>query len=205
MDASDDIRLPPDTRWLKDANAQAVCAAIMAGGHSIYFVGGCVRNALLNVEVADIDMSTDARPEAVTALAKAQKLRAIPTGIDHGTVTVMSGGIPFEITTFRNDTSTDGRHATVTFSNTAAEDAQRRDFTMNALYCDAKGHIVDHVGGLADLDARRVRFIGEPEQRIKEDYLRILRFFRFHAWYGDADQGIATGSTFCRGSASGQR
>jgi poly(A) polymerase len=190
--------------WLTQPATQSLFEIFEGAGHQLFCVGGCVRNALLGVAVADIDMSTDARPEAVLALAKAQGLRAIPTGMDHGTVTVLSGGIPFEITTFRHDTSTDGRHATVAFSDSAKEDAQRRDFTMNALYCDAQGQVIDHVGGRADLDTRRVRFIGDPDQRITEDYLRILRFFRFHAWYGDPDQGIdAEGLAACAAHGDG--
>jgi poly(A) polymerase len=176
-------RISPD--WLASAPARAVCAALEGGGHQAWFVGGCVRNALLGEEAADLDITTDARPERVIALVEAAGLRAVPTGIEHGTVTVVAEGRGFEVTTFRRDVETDGRRAVVAFSDSMEEDAARRDFTMNALYCRIDGVVVDPVGeGLADLAARRVRFIGDDEERIREDYLRILRFFRFHAWYG---------------------
>ncbi|MEL6914330.1 MAG: CCA tRNA nucleotidyltransferase [Pseudomonadota bacterium] len=179
--------------WLSDPGAQAVCALLTNAGHQAWFVGGCVRNALLGAPVSDLDISTDARPERVTALAEAAGMKAVPTGIDHGTVTIVHGGQPFEITTFRRDVETDGRHAVVAFAETLEEDARRRDFTMNALYADAAGAVRDPVGGLVDLAERRFRFIGDAEARIREDYLRILRFFRFFAWYGtDLDpEGLA--------------
>jgi poly(A) polymerase len=177
------MRISPE--WLSSAPARAVCAALEGGGHQAWFVGGCVRNALLGEEAADLDITTDARPERVIELVEAAGLRAVPTGIEHGTVTVVAEGRGFEVTTFRRDVETDGRRAVVAFSDSMEEDAARRDFTMNALYCGLDGIVVDPVGqGLADLAARRVRFIGDAEERIREDYLRILRFFRFHAWYG---------------------
>lgn len=123
-------------------------------------------------------------------LAKAAGIKAVPTGIDHGTITLIAGGLGHEVTTFRRDIETDGRHATVHFSDDVADDAARRDFTMNALYATPEGEVVDPLGGLPDLRARRLRFVGDPAERIAEDYLRILRFFRFHAWYGDPDQGM---------------
>lgn len=166
--------------WL--APAQPVLA--MLAGHRTLFVGGCVRNALLGVPVGDVDIATDAHPDRVMDLAAAAGLRAIPTGIEHGTVTVLVDGTPYEITTFRRDVETNGRHAVVAFSDDVAEDAARRDFTMNALYAKADGTVVDPLGGLPDLSARHVRFVGNPQARIREDYLRILRFFRFHAIYG---------------------
>lgn len=173
--------------WLTCATTQNVLRMLTDGGHRAYLVGGCVRNALLGAPVSDIDISTDARPEQVIALAKAARLKPIPTGIDHGTITVLDGGIPHEITTFRRDIATDGRNATVAFSDKILDDAQRRDFTMNALYADATGTVLDPLGtGLQDLAARRIRFVGDAHTRIREDYLRILRFFRFTAWYGDA-------------------
>ena len=176
-------RISPE--WLASAPARAVCAALEGGGHQAWFVGGCVRNALLGEEASDLDITTDARPERVVELVEAAGLRAVPTGIEHGTVTVVAEGRGFEVTTFRRDVETDGRRAVVAFSDSMEEDAARRDFTMNALYCGLDGLVVDPVGqGLADLAARRVRFIGDAEERIREDYLRILRFFRFHAWYG---------------------
>jgi poly(A) polymerase len=175
--------------WLNGPSKQ-ICAMLMDAGFQAWFVGGCVRNALIDAPVSDLDISTDARPEAVMKLAKALGLKAIPTGIEHGTVTVVVDGTPFEITTFRRDVATDGRRAVVTFADTMEEDARRRDFTMNALYCNIDGEIADPLGGLGDLEVRHVRFIDDADQRIKEDYLRILRFFRFHAWYGDPDGGI---------------
>ncbi|WP_298259168.1 CCA tRNA nucleotidyltransferase [uncultured Litoreibacter sp.] len=176
--------------WLTAPATQAVFDALDAAGHQGFFVGGCVRNALLGVPVSDIDITSAAPPDIVTATATSAGLKVIPTGIEHGTVTVMSGGIAHEITTFRRDVETNGRHAEVAFSTSLTEDATRRDFTMNALYADRTGKVTDPVGGLQDLEARRLRFIGDPDARISEDYLRILRFFRFHAWYGDAAQGL---------------
>lgn len=172
--------------WLRAEETRTVMQALEAerpGGSR--FVGGCVRNALLGEPVDDIDIATQLRPEAVLALAKAAGLRAHPTGIEHGTVTVVAGGRPFEVTTLRRDVETDGRRAVVAFSEDWAEDAARRDFRLNALYADASGAVFDPTGGgIEDLQARRIVFVGEPEQRIREDYLRILRFFRFSAWYG---------------------
>ena len=176
--------------WLAQPGTQALCGALEAAGYRALFVGGCVRNALLGVSVADVDIATDARPETVTRLAEAAGLRVVPTGIEHGTVTVIAGGVPHEVTTFRRDVETDGRRAVVAFAQDVAEDAARRDFTMNALYADLRGNVIDPLGGLPDLVARRLRFVGDAHQRIREDYLRILRFFRFHAHYGDPDQGM---------------
>ena len=186
------------------------------GGHAILFVGGCVRNALLGRPVADIDLATDARPEAVIALAKGAGLNPVPTGIAHGTITVVAAGQPFQVTTFRRDVETFGRHAVVAFSDDIAEDAARRDFTLNALYALPDGTVVDPLGGLPDLRAGRVRFVGDPAARIAEDYLRILRFFRMTAWYGDPAAGLdrdslaacaarQEGSTASRASASAPR
>ena len=179
-----------DGPWRAAPRTQAVCSALAAGGYRALFVGGCVRNALLGQPVADIDLATDARPDAVLALAAAAGLHAVPTGIEHGTITVVNDGQPFEVTTFRRDVATFGRRATVAFSTDLAEDAARRDFTMNALYAEADGRLVDPLGGLPDLRARRVRFVGDAGQRIAEDYLRVLRFFRIHAWYGAPDGGL---------------
>jgi len=192
MDRSNEIIIPPATSWLADPDAQAVCRAIAAGGHSIFFVGGCVRNALLDLPDSDTDMSTDALPQEVTALANAAGLKPVPTGIDFGTVTVVAGGKPFEVTTFRRDVETDGRRAVVAFSKDITDDARRRDFTMNALYATPDGLVIDPLGGLADLRARRIRFIENAGDRIREDYLRTLRFFRFSAWYADPAQGFDT-------------
>jgi len=191
--------------WIEAAHVQRVLAMLEAGGHLAFLVGGCVRNAALGTAVSDIDISTDARPEQVVALAEAAGLRAVPTGIEHGTVTVIADHEPHEITTFRRDVETFGRHATVAFSTRIEEDAARRDFTMNALYARADGTVLDPLGeGLADLAARRLRFVGEPTQRIREDFLRILRFFRFTAWYGAPDEGFdAEGLAACAMLAEG--
>lgn len=175
--------------WLHDEASQRVCKLLTDAGYQAWFVGGCVRNELLGEPVADLDLSTDALPDVVMRLAKATKIKAIPTGIDHGTVTLVVNDTPFEITTFRRDVATDGRRATVAFSDNITDDARRRDFTMNALYADAAGEIADPLGGLPDVKACRIRFIEDADLRIKEDYLRILRFFRFYAWYGDVGEG----------------
>ena len=190
--------------WLTHPASQAVCKALTDGGFQAYFVGGCVRNALLGQPVSDLDISTDARPEQILNQAKQAGLKAIPTGIDHGTITVVADGIPFEITTFRRDVDTDGRHAVVDFADTMSEDARRRDFTMNALYAAPNGEVFDPVNGLPDLRAGHLRFIGDADKRIREDYLRILRFFRFSAWYGDPALGIdADGLAACAENLDG--
>lgn len=180
---------PAQAPWLSDPVAQKVCRLIADAGYQILFVGGCVRNAVLGAPISDIDLSTDARPERVLELAEDAGLKAIPTGIAHGTVTIVSDGTPYEVTTFRRDVATDGRRAVVAFADDVAEDAMRRDFTMNALYARPDGVIVDPLGGLPDAHARHVRFIGRPEDRIREDYLRILRYFRFFGTYGDPEAG----------------
>ena len=161
----------------------------MDGGHLALLVGGCVRNALMGLPVADIDIATDAPPQTVIALSEAAGMTCIPTGLAHGTVTVVAQAIPHEVTTFRRDVETFGRHATVAFSSRVEEDAARRDFTMNALYARPDGTVIDPLGAFADVAARRLRFVGNPADRIAEDYLRILRFFRFQAWYADPAQG----------------
>ncbi len=176
--------------WVSDPATQKVCAALTDGGAQALFVGGCVRNALLGAPVSDIDIATDAHPKKVLEMAQSAGLKAIPTGIDHGTITVVCNHIPHEITTFRRDVETDGRRAVVAFSDKVEEDAARRDFTMNAIYAKPNGAVLDPLLGLPDLQARRVRFIGTAENRIREDYLRSLRYFRFHAWYGDVEAGF---------------
>jgi poly(A) polymerase len=176
--------------WIVADHTQAVCQMLIKAGYKSLFVGGCVRNAIIGAPVTDIDIATDARPEVVMELAKDAGLRPVPTGIEHGTVTVIAAGVPHEVTTFRRDVETDGRRAVVAFSTRVEDDARRRDFTMNALYADAAGTVLDPLGGLPDLLARRVRFIEDASARIAEDYLRILRFFRFHAWYGDEAEGL---------------
>ncbi|MFM9942224.1 MAG: CCA tRNA nucleotidyltransferase [Hyphomicrobiaceae bacterium] len=173
-----------DAGWLRAPATQSVFAALAAAGHAARAVGGAVRNAALGLPVTDIDIATPALPDAVMTAARAAGLKVVPTGLEHGTMTVVSGGQGFEVTTLRRDVATDGRRAVVAFTTDWAEDAQRRDFTMNALYCSADGTVHDPLGGSADLMARRVRFIGDAEARIREDYLRILRFFRMHAMYG---------------------
>jgi poly(A) polymerase len=184
--------------WLFPPVARATMSALGEAGHQAWLVGGCVRNALIGASPTDIDIATDATPDRVTHLCETAGLRVVPTGIAHGTVTVVSDGDHVEVTTFRRDVETHGRHATVAFSTDIVDDASRRDFTMNALYSDADGTVTDPLNGLADLHARHVRFIGDPHARIAEDYLRILRFFRFHAWYADPTQGIdADGLAAC--------
>ncbi|MDI3337778.1 CCA tRNA nucleotidyltransferase [Defluviimonas aestuarii] len=190
--------------WIWGEGVQTVLHLLTDSGHQGLLVGGCVRNALIGAPVADIDIATDALPERVVELAKAAGLKVVPTGIDHGTVTIVVNGEPHEVTTFRRDVSTDGRRATVAFATGIEEDAGRRDFTMNALYADAAGRIVDPLNGLPDLQARRVRFVGDADARIREDYLRILRFFRFHAWYGDAEEGMdADAIAACAANSAG--
>jgi poly(A) polymerase len=170
--------------------APATCAVMQAleaagGDGSARFVGGCVRNLILGRPIDDIDIATQLEPPAVMAALKAAGLKFAPTGVEHGTVTAIASGQPFEVTTLRRDVATDGRRAVVAFTRDWAEDAQRRDFRLNALYLDARGSVYDPVGqGLADARAGRIVFVGDPAQRIREDYLRILRFFRFQAWYG---------------------
>ena len=181
-------RRPPSLSgapWLDAAETQAVLAALARESFEARVVGGAVRNALMQRPVKDIDIATTARPADVMRLAQAAGLGAVPTGIDHGTVTVIAQHQPFEVTTLRRDVETFGRQARVAFTADWSEDASRRDFTLNALYCDATGTVHDPLGGYADLLARRVRFIGEARDRIREDYLRILRFFRFTAEYAD--------------------
>ncbi|WP_269220889.1 CCA tRNA nucleotidyltransferase [Brevundimonas vesicularis] len=173
--------------WLESEATRAVMRALeVAGGAGCArFVGGCVRNSLLGQPVDDIDIATRLRPEQTMAALKAAGMKAVPTGVEHGTVTGVSERRPYEITTLRRDVETDGRRAVVAFTEDWAEDAARRDFRLNALYADAAGTVFDPTGGgLEDAAAGRIVFIGEAETRIREDYLRILRFFRFYAWYG---------------------
>lgn len=170
--------------WLRSPALIKVFDALTAGGAETRVVGGAVRNAMIDRPVKEIDIATTALPADVTRLATNAGLGVYPTGIDHGTVTVVADKRSFEVTTLRRDVETDGRHAVVTFTTSWEEDAARRDFTINALYCSTDGTVYDFVGGLDDLRQRRVRFIGDAEARIREDYLRILRFFRFSAEYG---------------------
>lgn len=190
--------------WLTSKDTQAVLRMLVNAGYQAYCVGGCVRNALMNEPIADVDIATDALPDQVIRLAVAAGLKPIATGLDHGTITVISNSIPFEVTTFRKDVETDGRHAVVAFSDNLHDDAVRRDFTVNALYVAMDGTVIDPLGGLPDVTARRIRFIEDAERRIKEDYLRILRFFRFTAWYADPAAGMdADGLAACAAHIDG--
>jgi poly(A) polymerase len=171
--------------WLTQSEVARLLALLDRDGEEARVVGGAVRNALLQLPVAEIDVATTAVPDEVVRRVQAAGLKSVPTGIEHGTITVVIDGKPFEVTTLRRDIETFGRKAKVVFGRDWAADAERRDFTINALSASAVGQIYDYVGGLADIAARRVRFIGDAEKRIAEDYLRILRFFRFHAWYGE--------------------
>ena len=194
-----------DQPWLTASATRVVLAALEAAGGPgcARFVGGCVRNALIGQPVADIDIATTLKPEDTDRAIRAAGLKAVPTGIAHGTVTAVAERRPFEITTLRRDVSTDGRNATVAFTDDWAEDAARRDFRLNALYADAEGRVFDPTGeGAADALAGRIIFVGDPETRIREDYLRILRFFRFHAWYGRGEPDAA-GLAACRSEAGG--
>lgn len=170
--------------WLDEPALKTLLVALNAQGEETRVIGGAVRNALLGEEIGDIDCATTATPDKVTEMAEASGFKVVPTGIDHGTVTVIVEAKPFEVTTLREDVETDGRHAVVKFGRDWMKDAERRDFTMNALSIDAQGNVHDPIGGYNDLVHRVVRFIGDAETRITEDYLRALRFFRFFAWYG---------------------
>ncbi|HTV67792.1 MAG TPA: CCA tRNA nucleotidyltransferase [Rhizobiaceae bacterium] len=172
-------------KWLQDAGLQTLLALLSRDGELARVAGGAVRNALLGEAVSEVDVATTTPPDETARRAEAAGYKAIPTGAEHGTITVVAGGTPYEVTTLRADIETDGRRAKVKFGRDWTADAERRDFTINALYAEADGAVIDLVGGIADLESRRLRFIGDAEQRIREDYLRILRFFRFFAWYGD--------------------
>ena len=174
---------PAKHPWLSEPQTRVVMEAL----GQARFVGGAVRNALLGVGVTDIDIAVPVPPRETMRLLEAAGIKAIPTGFDHGTITAVQGGKVFEITSLRRDVETDGRHAVVSFTTEWDEDAARRDFTMNALYAAGDGEIFDYTGGIEDLVAGRVRFVGDARARIAEDYLRILRLFRFHAWYGKGE------------------
>jgi poly(A) polymerase len=176
-----------DAPWLREPLLSDLLAILDRDGEEARVVGGAVRNALLGLPHGDIDIATTAEPREVMRRAQAAGFKPVPTGIDHGTITVVVGGHPFEVTTLREDVETFGRHATVRFGRDWKRDAERRDFTMNWLSLTADGTVHDLVGGIDDLKARHVRFIGDAATRIAEDYLRILRFFRFHAYYGAGD------------------
>lgn len=172
-------------QFLSDARLKRVLRALDGAGEEVRVIGGAVRNALLGEPVHDVDLTTTATPDVILARAQQARLRAVPTGIEHGTITLVCDGVAFEVTTLREDVETHGRHATVRFGRDFRADALRRDFTINQLSVDAEGRVYDYAGGLDDIAARRVRFIGDAMTRIAEDYLRILRFFRFHAAYAD--------------------
>jgi poly(A) polymerase len=183
--------------WLAGGALPKLLAVLDGDGEEARVVGGAVRDALLDLPSHEIDVATTATPEEVKRRVTAAGFKAVPTGIEHGTVTVVVGDAPFEVTTLRQDVETDGRHAKVEFGRDWRADAERRDFTINAFSVTADGTVYDYVGGLDDLDARRVRFIGDPRQRIEEDYLRILRFFRFDAAYGTSEHPCAEGIAAC--------
>ncbi len=209
-DQTRDSRPLKDAAWLREKPLATIFALFEKAGREVRVVGGSVRNTLLGQPVTDIDLATPVMPKDVMRLATQAGLHAHPTGIDHGTVTVVAFGQPFEVTTLRRDVETDGRRAVVAFTTDWSEDASRRDFTINAIYARPDGSLFDPTGGLDDLKAGRVRFIGKAEDRIREDYLRILRFFRFSAAYGTSDldsEGLAAATTLKAGiqSLSGER
>ena len=197
-----EARVLADVPWLTSGPARRVLDVLNGNGEEARVVGGAVRNALLNIPSGDIDIATTALPAEVVRRARAAGIKSVPTGIEHGTVTLVIDKQPFEITTLREDTETFGRKAKVAFGRDWVRDAERRDFTINGLSVDADGVVHDHVGGLSDIAARRVRFIGDAGERIAEDYLRILRFFRFHAAYGAGEPDRA-GYLACIAGRSG--
>jgi len=178
---------PKHHDWMTAPQTLKLMEALTRGGAQPRFVGGAVRNAFLRKPVADVDIATPLTPDKVQTLLTAAGIKVVPTGIEHGTLTAVVDGKPFEVTTIRRDVATDGRRAVVAFTEDWTEDARRRDFTMNALYASADGEVFDFVGGVEDLQAGRVRFVGDAAARIREDYLRVLRLFRFHAWYGKGE------------------
>lgn len=185
--------------WMNHPATRAVLDALQVEGTAVRFVGGCVRDSLIARPVQDIDIATPDPPERVMELLQRAGLKAVPTGLQHGTVTAVSDHHPFEITTLREDVETYGRHAQVAFTDDWTADAARRDFTINAISCAPDGTVYDPFGGWSDLLAGRVRFVGEPGQRIQEDYLRLLRFFRFHAYYGQGPpdpEGLAAATVY---------
>ena len=182
---------PERAPWLGTEPLARLLAVLDADGEEARVVGGAVRNTLLGLAPGDIDLATTALPDEVMRRATKAGFHAVPTGIEHGTVTVVVDERPFEVTTLREDVETFGRHAKVRFGRDWKADAERRDFTINALFLTREGRVIDLVGGLSDIAARRVRFIGDPATRISEDRLRVLRFFRFHAAYGSGKPDAA--------------
>jgi poly(A) polymerase len=195
-------RVPGDAPWLRSGPAANVLKLLNSDGEEARVVGGVVRNTLMKIPTGDVDIATTALPDEVIRRATAAGIKSVPTGIEHGTVTLVVDAQPLEVTTLREDTETFGRKAKVAFGRDWAADAQRRDFTVNGLSADADGVVYDYVGGLDDIAARRVRFIGDPDKRIAEDYLRILRFFRIHAAYGSGEPDRA-GYLACIAGRSG--
>jgi poly(A) polymerase len=195
-------RVPGDAPWLRSGPAANVLKLLNSDGEEARVVGGVVRNTLMKIPTGDVDIATTALPDEVVRRATAASIKSVPTGIEHGTVTLVVDAQPLEVTTLREDTETFGRKAKVAFGRDWAADAQRRDFTVNGLSADADGVVYDYVGGLDDIAARRVRFIGDPDKRIAEDYLRILRFFRIHAAYGSGEPDRA-GYLACIAGRSG--
>jgi poly(A) polymerase len=192
------VKLEPSA-WLDRPGIKRLLKALDASSGHARFVGGAVRDLLLDEEHSDLDLATTHSPQEVVARLDAAGIKAVPTGIEHGTITAVSSGTVVEVTTLRSDVSTDGRRATVAFTDDWQEDAARRDFTINALYADPfTGELFDYYGGIDDLKSRTVRFIGDPYQRIAEDHLRILRYFRFHARYGHGEPDPAALAAACQ-------
>jgi tRNA nucleotidyltransferase/poly(A) polymerase len=193
--------------WRRAAASQRLLDALEAAGRPARFVGGCVRDSLkgLHRDAWDVDLCTPEPPARVLALLERAGIKAVPTGLDHGTVTAVIAEQPFEVTTLRRDVETDGRHAVVAFTDDFEADAARRDFTINAMSCDRDGRLFDYFGGLEDLEAGVLRFVGDPRRRIDEDYLRILRFFRFYARFGERAPDAATAAALRDGVAGMDR
>lgn len=179
-----------ETKWLRNPSAQKLSKLYKNFGYQVLFVGGCVRNTILKMPVTDIDLATDAQPEEIIKIAKENNIRFVPTGLAHGTITLIIDNKNYQITTFRTDFDHDGRYAKVEFTESLLLDASRRDLTINALYCNHVGEVIDPLNGLNDIKKQKIKFIGNPNERIKEDNLRILRFFRFQAIYGNKNLEI---------------
>ena len=179
-----------ETKWLRNPSAQKLSKLYKSFGYQVLFVGGCVRNTILKMPVTDIDLATDAQPEKIIKIAKENNIRFVPTGLAHGTITLIIDNKNYQITTFRTDFDHDGRYAKVEFTESLLLDASRRDLTINALYCNHVGEVIDPLNGLDDIKKQKIKFIGNPNERIKEDNLRILRFFRFQAIYGNKNLEI---------------
>lgn len=179
-----------ETKWLRNPSAQKLSKLYKSFGYQVLFVGGCVRNTILKMPVTDIDLATDAQPEEIIKIAKENNIRFVPTGLAHGTITLIIDNKNYQITTFRTDFDHDGRYAKVEFTESLLLDASRRDLTINALYCNDVGEVIDPLNGLDDIKKQKIKFIGNPNERIKEDNLRILRFFRFQAIYGNKNLEI---------------